>query len=162
MPAPSGTISFGGSGWGAPEVGPSSTAWEHGDPMGAALYALGIGKPPTFDPMSSQLANMSYSNWQQAANLMYPAQSQLIQYAEDPNYVANQRANAISGADASFNAQAGARARLMALQGISPTAAQSAALNKQDALAKAQAEAGAGNQAAQAAGALQNAVLQGI
>lgn len=117
--------------------------------------------PFTADPYTSQLANLSYLQFQQGANLMYPAQSQLIQYAENPNYIGQQRAQAVAGVDQAFDAQAGARGRLLALMGVNPNAAQSAAMARQSALAKATAEAGASNQAAQAAYQNQQGALLG-
>jgi hypothetical protein len=130
------------------------------DPLGRSLF----GSPQQFspDPQSTQLANLSMQQWQQAAQMMYPAEQRLIQYAEDPNYIANQRAQAASDSSNAFNAQLGARNRLMALQGINPTAAQSAALDRQTALARAQAQAGAMNQATGLAAQTQQAVLQGV
>ncbi|WP_029922246.1 hypothetical protein [Nevskia soli] len=114
------------------------------------------------DPASEQLANLSRLQWQQGANLMYPAQSQLIQYAEDPNYIAAQRQQALGDVNQSFAAQGGARQRLMGLMGVMPTQAQSMALNKGTALAKAAAEAGAMNQATQLAAKNQQGVMQGF
>jgi hypothetical protein len=129
------------------------------DPLGRSLF----GSPQQFSPdsQSTQLANLSLQQWQQAAQMMYPAEQRLIQYAENPSYIANQRAQAAGDSNAAFDAQLGARNRLLALQGISPSAAQSAALDKQTALARAQAQAGAMNQAAGLAAQTQQNVLQG-
>jgi|SRR5882757_3334440 len=114
------------------------------------------------DPVSEQLANLSRLQWQQGANLMYPVQSQLIQYAEDPNYIATQRQQALSDVDQSFAAQGGARQRLLGLMGVTPTQAQAAAMGKSTALAKSAAEVGAMNQATQLAAKNQQGVLQGF
>lgn len=114
------------------------------------------------DGYSMQLAALAKAQWQQAAQMVYPAQNQLIQYAEDPGYIARMRNQAQSDADSAFSVQAGARQRVMGLMGINPSAAQAGALDKQGALAKAAAEAGAMNQAAGLAVANQQGALQGF
>jgi hypothetical protein len=114
------------------------------------------------DPLSEQLAALSRYQWQQAASMMYAPQNQLIQYAEDPNYGARMRTQAQTDAANAFATQAGARQRLFGLMGINPTSAQSAALDKQSALARAASEAGAMNQAGALAYATQQGALQGF
>jgi len=127
-----------------------------------AFLGLSLGPNVQFDPYSSGLANLSQLEWQQANNQLYPAASQLINYAENPNAIASARAQALSGANTAFGAQAAGQQQLLALQGINPTAAQSEAMNQRNALARAQAEAGASNAAAAATFQNQQAALRGI
>jgi hypothetical protein len=135
-----------------------------GDPLGSILdRQLGFSSAPVqYDPLSQQLAALSYGNWQQAAQMQYPLEQQLISMAESPNYVAQARQQALAGANTSFAAQSGARQRLMQLLGVNPSAAQSAALGKQNALAQAIGAAGASNQAAALAAQTQQGMLQGF
>lgn len=121
-----------------------------------------FGSPFQPDPVSTQLADLSYSQWQQAGSMLYPAENQLINYAEDPNYINQQRQQALGDVNQQFAQQTGARSRLLALQGITPTQAQGAAMEKQDALSKAKGQAGAMNQAAGLANATQMGALRGF
>jgi len=128
------------------------------DPVGEIL----ANKTPKFDANSTQLGNISSSEWQEAANMMYPAQQQLINYAENPNYINQQRAQGISDADQSFSAQQSDQTRQMGLMGVNPTSAQSSAISKSQALGKAESEAAAGNAAAQGAYQNQQAAFRGL
>ena len=117
--------------------------------------------PYTYDSASQQLADLSYYNWQQAASLMYPAEQQLLQYAEDPNYVINQRNQAQTDFNTQFTNAQSARSRFYASQGITLNSQQQAAVSKSDALAKAEGQAGAMNEVTGLAGQIQTVALAG-
>ncbi len=127
-----------------------------------AFLGLSLGPNVQIDPYTSSLANLSQLEWQQANNQLYPAASQLINYAENPNAIAQARAQAMSTASNAFAAQTAGQQQILALQGINPSAAQAAAMGKQNALAQAQAQAGASNAAAAATFQNQQAALRGI
>lgn len=126
-----------------------------------SFLGLRLGPNIQYDPYTSSMAQLSQLQWQQAMNLSYPAEDQLIRYATDPNAVIKARAHAQAGADAAFATQAQAQQRQLALMGVTPSAAQAAAMSKSAALAKAAGEVGAMNQAAAGTVANQNAAMQG-
>ena len=127
------------------------------DPLG--LFAQQAYSP---DPQSTQLANMSVQEWNQASNLLYPAATSLANMAENPSYVQNARDTALTDVNTQFANQASAQQRFMALQGINPTAPQQAALTQGNALSKSAAQAGAQNQAAGMAEQTQQQILGGL
>ena len=127
-----------------------------------AFLGLRLGPNVQYDSYTQSLANLSQLQWTQATQGFYPYPNQMVQYAEDPNYIPTMRAQAQSGADAAVNAQQAGQARQLGLMGVNPTAPQAAAMAKSNALAKAQAEAGAMNTAAQGAYANQQAALTGV
>ena len=126
-----------------------------------AFLGMRLGPNVQYDSYTQSLANLSQLQWTQATQGFYPYQNQLVQYAEDPNTIATQRAQAQTGADTAFAAQQAGQARQLGLMGVNPTSAQAAALAKSGALAKVQAEAGAMNAATQGAYANQQAALRG-
>jgi len=119
------------------------------------------GGPTQYDPVASQLANLSWAQWQQASNAMYGAANQLIGFAENPNYANQQRAQAQTSVDQSFAAQQQNQQQQLGLMGVNPTGAQTAAMARTNALGKAEAEAGAMNQAALGAMRNQQAAVTG-
>jgi hypothetical protein len=126
-----------------------------------AFLGLRLGPNVQYDSYTQSLANLSQLQWNQATQGFYPYENQMVQYAEDPNYIASQRTQAQGGADAAMAAQQAGQVRQLGLMGVNPTAPQAAAMAKSSALGKAQAEAGAMNMAAQGAYANQQAALRG-
>jgi hypothetical protein len=129
---------------------------------GIAGSLFGGSQAPSYDQVSQQLANASYANWQEASALIYPNAQQLVQYAEDPNYVAGQGQAADQEAQAQIASQASARARFFQLQGIRPTSRQQEELNQQTGSANADTRISAINTATRQARGLQSAVLTGL
>ena len=126
-----------------------------------SFLGLRLGPNIQYDPYTSSMAQLSQLQWQQAMNLSYPVEDQLIRYATDPGAAIKARAQAQTGADAAFSGQAQAQQRQLGLMGVTPTGAQAAAMSKSAALAKAAGEAGAMNQAVAGTVANQTAAMQG-
>ena len=127
-----------------------------------SFLGLRLGPNIQYDSYTGSMAQLSQLQWQQAMNLSYPVENQLISYATDPNAVVQARALAQTNADTGFAAQAQAQRRQLGLMGVTPTTAQAAAMGKSAALAKAAGEAGAMNQAAAGTVANQMAAMQGV
>ena len=130
-----------------------SVAGPYGAAIGGVIGGVagafsGAGKP-TYDPYSSQYAGTSYNLFQQGQGIAYPAQNELVNYALDPNAANTAAQSAIGDVNTQFENQDTARQRMYALMGVQPTEAQQGALGKQEALSKAQAQAGAANAARQ-------------
>jgi len=117
---------------------------------------------PQYDPLTTQLANLSFNEWQQASNAMYPTQSQLIKYAEDPQVVTNAQNQAVTDTNTSFNLADAAQKREQMNQGINLTPSQQAAISKSQALSQGLSTAANVNTATAQTYATQRGVLQGM
>ena len=160
------------SGQGAEEgaVGGAALGASFGGPIGAGIGGalglisggiLGAGTNIGYSPQSMQLMQLSRQQWQTAMNQQYGLENQLINYAEDPNQITMARASAVTNVDKSFAGGEAAQQRTLASEGVTLTPAQQADMNRQNALAKGAAEAGASNLAAQQTYQTQRQVLAG-
>jgi hypothetical protein len=131
------------------------------DPLGA--YKFLFPQPSySYDPASIALGNISMQQWQEASGMVDPAANKLANMATDPNYITDQTQQAQLDATKQIQNMQSSRSRFFAMQGINPTAMQSKALAKQDALSGAATTAGAMNQAANSARQLQMQTLAGV
>ena len=141
-------------------IAPSSTSY-----LGKTMDPLGLFQPgpaPRFDSTTTNLANLSFQQYQQAIGQLYPTQNQLIKYAEDPSVIANARSQAIKDTDTSFATNQAGLTRGLSNMGVTTTPDQKAALAKSEALSKGLSEAADSNVAAQMAYQTQQGVLQGF
>ena len=148
----------------------ASTGAMYGGPYGAAFGALAgaaigglTGGSGNFqaDPYTQQLTNLSRSQWEQSSNFLNSTQNRLIQYAENPNYIPQQREQAAQDVNTAYNNSSAGLTRTLSGMGVDPTAEQSGAIAKSTALSKGLASAAAGNQATQQGYATQMGVLTG-
>jgi hypothetical protein len=129
-----------------------------GGVLGGLGGYFGTSKPKV-DDYSQMLQNISRAQWAQEAAHMYPLQNQLIHWAEDPNYGKKEADVAATDVSKAFATQQVSQNQQLGYQGLAPTAAQSAAMEKTKALDEASVTAAAENQATQQAKASQQAVL---
>lgn len=127
-----------------------------------AFLGMRLGPNVQFDPYTTGLQNISYAQWQQANQMFYPLENQLIQYAENPQYINQMRQQAGQEAGTAFDTAQQGQTRNLAYMGVTPTAAQSTAMQQESALARSKAVAGAENTAAQGAAQNQIGALTGL
>ena len=113
------------------------------------------------DDASGVLANLTRQQFQDYLSRFVPVENQLIQYATDPTQPLQQAQQAQGLVEAAYAAQPQLWRDTLAREGVTPTAAQSAAAQRQTRYQQGLAEVGAMNGAAQATAATQNQILSG-
>ena len=147
----------------------ASTGAMVGGPWGAAIggaVGLGLGAlsgQGSFqeDNATQNLSNLSRSQWEQAAAFLNPIQSRLISYAENKNYIPQQREQAYADVNTAYNNASSGTARTLSGMGVDITPEQEAAMAKQTALQKGLTTTSAGTQATRQGYATQMGVLTG-
>jgi len=125
------------------------------DPVGYALKHQSAQQPP------GALENMAAGDFNYYQNNIQPLQQDLVNKALNPQTITNAVSQAETDVNQQFDKAPAAFQRQMAAQGVVPSAAQQQDFNKQQALNRGIATAGAANQARATAASQVSGILRG-